>query len=180
MNTSFHRPPSLTLPLKGGGETGSVSHLWLSLCEARAAVSDEHDLLPPPLRGRAGEGGKKKTLPLRHEHPESLPRAKRLRGNLTDAEHHLWSRLRRRQLDGYRFRRQMPLGSFVADFACPAEKLVVELDGGQHVADAARDRSRDAWLAERGYRVLRFWNNDVMRDTNAVLAENLRALEGGE
>ena len=136
--------------------------------------------LPPPLRGRAGEGGEQKTLPLRREHPNTLPRAKHLRGNLTDAEQRLWSHLRRRQLDGHRFRRQVPLGPFVADFVCPAKKLVIELDGGQHVADAARDRSRDAWLAARGYRVLRFWNNDVMRDTDAVLAEILRALEGGE
>jgi len=136
--------------------------------------------LPPPLKGRAGEGGNKKTLPQRQEHPGTLPRAKRLRGNLTEAEQRLWSRLRRRQLDGHRFRRQAPLGPFVADFACLAEKLVVELDGGQHVADVPRDRARDAWLAERGYRVLRFWNNDVLRDTDAVLVEILRALEGGE
>jgi very-short-patch-repair endonuclease len=73
----------------------------------------------------------------------------------------------------------MPPGPFIADFACPSEKLVVELDGGQHSADAARDRSRDAWLASRGYRVLRFWNNEVMRDIDAVLAEILRHLEGG-
>lgn len=135
---------------------------------------------PPPLRGRAGEGGEQRTLPLRREHPDTLPRAKHLRGNPTDAEQRLWSRLRRRQLDGHRFRRQVPLGPFVADFACPAEKLVVELDGGQHGKDAARDRSRDAWLAARGYHVLRFWNNDVLRDTDAVLAEILRVLEGGE
>ncbi|MGF1608093.1 MAG: endonuclease domain-containing protein [Kiloniellales bacterium] len=137
------------------------------------------DTLPPPSRGRAGEGGRTNGYPLREEHPDSRSHVKLLRSNLTEPEQRLWSHLRRRQLGGFRFRRQMPIGPFVADFACASEKLVVELDGGQHVDDAARDRSRDAWLASRGYRVLRFWNNDVMRDIDAVLAEILRHLEGG-
>ena len=82
-----------------------------------------------------------------------------------------------RQLEGHRFRRQVPLGPFIADFACLAEKLVVELDGGQHAVDVDKDRRRDARFAERGYRVVRFWNDDVMRNTDAVLAEILGHLE---
>ncbi|MCG8359259.1 MAG: DUF559 domain-containing protein [Kiloniellales bacterium] len=117
--------------------------------------------------------------PLRREHAGTAAKARRLRTTMTDAERRLWSRLRRQQLEGYRFRRQVPLGPFVADFACLAEKLVVELDGGQHAIDAAKDRRRDAWLANRNYRVLRFWNHEVMRNIDGVLAEILRCLESG-
>jgi very-short-patch-repair endonuclease len=88
---------------------------------------------------------------------------------MTDAERRLWSRLRRRQIHGRRFRRQHPIGPFIADFACPEEKLVVELDGGQHVERKDHDAARTRWLADRGYRVLRFWNNDVLTQTDAVV-----------
>ena len=140
-------------------------------------VGTEHH--PPPSGGRDGEGGygrsedERAKGPLRREHPALQDRAKRLRGNLTEAEKHLWFQLRRRQLDGYRFRRQVPLGPYVADFACLEEKLIVELDGGQHALEAERDAKRDQWFADRGYRVLRFWNNDVLSNTEAVLAEIL-------
>ena len=142
--------------------------------------------LPPPERGRAGEGGglrpegEGSKEPLRLEHPGSLLRAKRLRRDLTEAERRLWSRLRRRQLEGHYFRRQVPLGPYVADFACLDGKLVVEVDGGQHAVEADRDAVRDKWLESRGYRILRFWNNDVLRNTEAVLAEILGALEAGQ
>jgi very-short-patch-repair endonuclease len=104
------------------------------------------------------------------------PRARNLRKNLTEAEQRLWSALRRKQLDGARFRRQVPVGPYVADFACLAAKLVVELDGGRHALETARDVRRDAWFAERGYRTLRFWNNDVLRNLDGVLAAISAAL----
>jgi very-short-patch-repair endonuclease len=103
------------------------------------------------------------------------PLARRLRTTPTDAEMRLWSRLRRRQLAGFRFRRQHPMGPYVVDFFCPDTKLVVEVDGGQH-ADSATDAVRTRWLEARGYRVVRFWNNDVLANTEGVLLAILGAL----
>jgi len=96
--------------------------------------------------------------------------ARNLRRRSTDAERHLWTRLRRRQLGGYRFRRQVPIGTYVADFACLERSLVIELDGSQHAArEVAHDRARDDDLERRGFRVLRFWNNDVSRRLDDVI-----------
>ena len=97
-----------------------------------------------------------------------LERARRLRCDMTDAERLLWSRLRSRQL-GVKFRRQMWLKGFIADFAAPEAKLVVELDGGQHDRDRAKDRRRTAALAEEGYCVLRFWNTEGFENLDGVL-----------
>ena len=94
--------------------------------------------------------------------------AQELRKNPTDAERRLWRHLRRKGLNGLRFRRQAPIGPYIADFYCAAQSLVIEVDGGQHGASA--DAARDTWLALHGYRVLRFWNNDVLSNTEAVLA----------
>lgn len=84
----------------------------------------------------------------------------------------LWARLRRQQIDGFRFRRQQPIGRYVVDFFCPEAKLIVEVDGGQH---AGESDARTRWLAGRGYRVIRFWNNDVLRNTDGVV-EKIRAV----
>jgi len=101
----------------------------------------------------------------------------RLRKNSTDAERHLWWRLRQRQLAGFRFRRQVPLGPYIADFVCLSAKLIVEVDGGQHAERPEQDERRSAWLAANGFDVLRFWNNDVLGNTEGVLEAILRALE---
>lgn len=95
------------------------------------------------------------------------PHAAKLRQEATDVERHLWSALRNRQLGGYEFRRQATIGPFIADFLCIEAMLIVELDGSQHseVADAGRTR----FLEERGYRVLRFWNNEVIENLDGVL-----------
>jgi very-short-patch-repair endonuclease len=105
--------------------------------------------------------------------PADIKRARRLRGAMTDAERRLWMRLRVEQIDGYRFRRQVPIGPYVADFACLKARLVVEVDGGQHAADAERDEQRTAWLASQKFRVVRFWDNDVLLQTDEVL-ESIR------
>ena len=105
-------------------------------------------------------------------------RARRLRNDATDAERHLWRHLRDRQLAGFRFRRQVPLYGFIADFACLEAKLVIELDGGQHVESVAYDQHRDRLLEFHGYRVLRFWDNQVLQQTQAVLEAILRVLQG--
>ncbi len=108
----------------------------------------------------------------------STKRARELRKRPTEAESLLWRHLRHRQLNGRRFRRQHPIGRYIVDFACFERRLVVELDGGQHAGQKASDAIRTDWLKERGYRVLRFWNNQVMREIDAVKFAILQALEG--
>lgn len=95
-------------------------------------------------------------------------RARELRQAMTDAERRLWRYLRRHFL-GIHFRRQVPIGPYVADFACLGRMLVIEIDGGQHLG-SAEDEIRDRWLGERGYRVLRFWNHETLKNTEGVLA----------
>ncbi|MBI4332316.1 MAG: endonuclease domain-containing protein [Chloroflexi bacterium] len=101
--------------------------------------------------------------------------ARTLRREQTDAERLLWSRLRRKQLDGFKFRRQQPIGRYVVDFVCFERKLIVELDGGQHDEARQRDEERTAWLNKEGFRVLRFWNNDVFGNLEGVW----EVIEGG-
>jgi len=99
---------------------------------------------------------------------QNIPRARLLRVSQTDAEARLWSRLRNRVLGGARFRRQMPVGPYIADFLCAGHMLIVELDGGQH-ADNPADERRTRFLEAKGYRVIRFWNPDVLTNTDGVL-----------
>ena len=101
--------------------------------------------------------------------------ARRLRREATDAERRLWSALRDRRLEGYRFRRQYPIAPFIADFACTRHRLIVEADGGQHDGSET-DLRRTAWLENQGWRVLRFWNNDVLTNTEGVVETILREL----
>lgn len=91
-----------------------------------------------------------------------------LRQNMTDAERRLWTHLRAHRLTGAKFRRQQPIGRYIVDFVCFESRLIVEADGSQHLESAA-DLERDAWLASQGYRILRFWNNDILNNTGAVL-----------
>jgi very-short-patch-repair endonuclease len=102
-------------------------------------------------------------------------RARELRRNMTDAERALWRRLRRGTLGG-KFRRQAPVGQYIVDFACLEARLVVEVDGGQH-AESRGDDERDRWLASQGFRVLRFWNNDVLGNIRGVLEVIAEALQ---
>jgi very-short-patch-repair endonuclease len=95
-------------------------------------------------------------------------RARTLRKNLTEAEQRLWRRLRYRQIHGCKFRRQQPIGPYIVDFVCLEKRLIVEVDGGQHNERVRHDSSRDEWLRAQGFKVLRFWNNEVMRDVGAV------------
>ena len=100
--------------------------------------------------------------------------ARRLRREMTDAERILWLRMRGRELLGLKFRRQHPIGRYIVDFTCLDAGLVVELDGGQHAGSVA-DELRTAFLEDAGYLVLRFWNNEVLTQTDAVLAAILAA-----
>jgi very-short-patch-repair endonuclease len=94
--------------------------------------------------------------------------ARQLRCDSTDAERLFWSRVRTHRLFGHKFKRQQPVGKFIVDFVCFSGKLVVELDGGQHL-DCDADRLRDDWLEREGFRVLRFWNNDVLTNIDGVI-----------
>jgi very-short-patch-repair endonuclease len=93
--------------------------------------------------------------------------AKDLRTNQTDAEWHLWSRLRAGRLDGLKFKRQVPVDGYILDFVCLEAKLIVEVDGGQD-AESARDRVRDSHFHAAGFKTLRFWNSDVLGDVDEV------------
>jgi very-short-patch-repair endonuclease len=105
----------------------------------------------------------------------SLAQAKKLRANMTDAERRLWYWLRAHRFDGFKFKRQVPIDPYVVDFACLGRKLVVEVDGGQH-ADNSNDVVRDNDLKGEGFRILRFWNNDVLQNTRGVLETIYSAL----
>ena len=94
--------------------------------------------------------------------------ARVLRHESTEVERRLWRLLRDRRFGGVKFRRQAPIGPYIADFACPSRRVVIELDGSQH-AESARDRRRDAYLAQEGWTVLRFWNGELIENPNAVL-----------
>ena len=91
------------------------------------------------------------------------PIAKALRKRLTDTERLLWRHLRAKQLEGLKFRRQEPIGRYIVDFVCHEKRIVIEVDGGQHSTDKNRDAERDKWLNKQGYKVLRFWNNEVLK-----------------
>ena len=106
-------------------------------------------------------------------------RARMLRREMTEAEKRLWQMLRLRQTEGYRFRRQVPIGRFIADFVCHAARLIVEIDGGQHDLSSEEEASRTRFLESEGYRVLRFWNNEVLDNpegVHSVIAENLHQI----
>ena len=105
-------------------------------------------------------------------------KARQLRKNPTDAEQEVWNILRSRQVSGYKFRRQAPIGSYIVDFVCFESRLVIEVDGGQHVEQANYDADRTGWLEGAGYRVIRFWNSQVLEETEAVRDAIWMAVEG--
>jgi len=115
--------------------------------------------------------------PLSRLRERARVRARSLREAPTDAESLLWYHLRDRRLANYKFRRQRSIGPYFADFACLEAKLVVELDGGQHVVAASYDENRTRFIEAQGYRVLRFWNNEVLTQTDAVRERILQALQ---
>ena len=96
-------------------------------------------------------------------------RAKRLRKDSTDVERLLWWQLRAHRLAGWKFRRQQPIGPYIVDFVCFEKQIIIELDGGQHSQRMKYDSMRSAWLAGQGFRVLRFWNHEVLQDPQTVV-----------
>jgi very-short-patch-repair endonuclease len=106
--------------------------------------------------------------------------AKRLRATTTPHERTLWRALKELPVEGTHFRRQAPIGPYIVDFFCPAAHLIIEIDGGHHNDDetATRDRERQLWLEQEGYRVVRFWNSEITRDLTAVLERIYVELHG--
>ena len=109
--------------------------------------------------------------------PKTLQIARQLRHTLTTDEAKLWAHLRAHRLDGIGFRRQHAIGPYITDFCAPSKKLVIELDGSQHLNQSGRDRERTAYLESRGYRVLRFYNSEVANHLENVLAAILEAVQ---
>jgi very-short-patch-repair endonuclease len=108
--------------------------------------------------------------------PEMRQGARALRIRMTDAARELWFALRDRRFSSFKFRRQVPIDRFIADFVCFEARLVIEVDGGQH-AESLQDQRRDRWFAENGFRVVRFWNNEVLSNLEGVLTVLLAELE---
>src|SRR5215469_15263477 len=131
---------------------------------------------PSMGEGRGGGDGKDRSMVKKAPSAGAGERARTLRRDMTEAEQRLWQMLRSRQTEGYQFRRQAPIGRFIADFVCHAARLIVEIDGGQHNITSEEEASRTRFLEGEGYRVLRFWNNQVLDNpegVRSVIAENL-------
>jgi len=128
--------------------------------------------IPSPLWGEGRVRGEVRESPRDY--------ARGLRRRQTDAERRLWARLRDRRLLGVRFARQVPIGPYIVDFCCREQRLIVELDGGQHATRADYDAGRTAFLEGLGYRVLRFWDNEALRNTDGVLQRIPQALSSAQ
>jgi very-short-patch-repair endonuclease len=113
----------------------------------------------------------------KHPAPGAHARARTLRSNMTEAERRIWQILRSEQMQGHKFRRQVPIGRYIADFVCHKARLVIEIDGGQHERSSLREIGRSAFLQHEGYRVLRFWNNEVLTNLEGVYATIAEALD---
>jgi len=130
--------------------------------------------LPSPLVGEGGDA--RSALTGEGAAGRTLRFAKQLRKNMTDAEIRLWHELRAKRFENYKFKRQVPIGKYIADFACLTRKLIVEVDGSQHEGSKT-DATRDLWLKSQGFRVLRLWNRDLLLDTDGALLSILAALK---
>ncbi|OGP74933.1 MAG: DNA (cytosine-5-)-methyltransferase [Deltaproteobacteria bacterium RBG_13_58_19] len=95
--------------------------------------------------------------------------ARNLRHSGTEAERLLWRHLKGKQLEGCKFRRQQPVGKYIVDFVCFSKKIIIEVDGGQHAIEKDKDSERDRWLISEGFKILRFWNNEVLQNLAGVV-----------
>lgn len=119
-------------------------------------------------------------MPAKRTTPKGYKRARELRQVLTPAERKLWARLRGGGLNGVKFRRQHAIGEYVPDFCSIKHRLILELDGSQHLEQTEYDEERTKYFESKGYKVIRFWNNDIMNHMDDVLKVILNALEGQE
>lgn len=123
-----------------------------------------------------------KLVPCQNADAMANERARHLRRNQTEAERRLWLYLKDMKREGFHFRRQCPVGPYVADFLCYSARIIIEVDGGQHGTDEGieHDQRRDEWFAKDGYRVLRYWNSDVLGNTESVMETILSILNEGK
>jgi very-short-patch-repair endonuclease len=146
------------LPLKGRGARNDASTDSVPLPQGRERDSEAQ---------LSRERGRKSVL---RKH------AKRMRSEQTPGEHRLWQILRAKRLASVKFKRQVPIDGYIVDFACLQQRLIIEVDGGQH-NESARDALRDAYLKSRGFNVLRFWNDEIFNNEEGVLQTVLAALD---
>ncbi len=162
-------------------QSNTPSHTGITPPSKSGTYVPSHTGITPPLRGSRQDKGASPPssrwgVIKRQYNQQTLQNAKALRQNQTNAEGLLWHYLRNKQLDGHKFRRQQPIGPYIVDFACLPRKLIVELDGGQHAKQEAYDEKRDTFLQDKGYRILRFWNNEVFENCFGVLESIYAAL----
>jgi len=103
------------------------------------------------------------------KHKSSTEKVRKLRKKSTEAERLLWRHVRAKRFDGLKFRRQQPIGNYIVDFVSFDRRVIVEIDGSQHMTRKAKDDERSRWFEEQGFKVLRFWNNDVLKNIQGVL-----------
>lgn len=121
--------------------------------------------IPSPLTGEGQGGGKIKRQIMKNK--KLIPLSRPLRASMTDAESKIWNHLRKRQLQNFKFRRQHIVGNYIVDFICLEKNIIIEIDGGQHNVET--DKQRSIFLEMQGFRILRFWNNDVLSNIDGVL-----------
>jgi very-short-patch-repair endonuclease len=166
------RPTRAPNPSPLAGEAGRERSEWpgegpREPAPLRIAAAPRPSPATRTLRVRAASspaGGEGK----RSAKSQMRQRSRALRARMTDAERKLWFALRDRRFAGFKFRRQVPIDRFIADFVCFDARLIIEVDGGQH-AGSLQDRRRDRWFAANGFRVVRFWNNEVLSNLEGVL-----------
>lgn len=127
-------------------------------------------IFPLPAGGDEGEGEDRIRLKINQF-------AKQLRKNSTDTERVLWSHFRNRRFEGLKFRRQEPIGSYIVDFICYEKRLIIECDGSQHILNQEYDEERDQYLRDRRFKLLRFWDRDILQNLEGVLEEIFEAIK---
>ncbi len=130
------------------------------------------------MQGEGKDGGRiQGSMKSNRINPLIKHRSRKLRLSMTDAEQKIWIALRQKQIGNYKFRRQHPYKGYILDFVCLESKLVIEIDGGQHVINVEYDKNRTHCLEKGGYKILRFWNNEVMSNLDSILEVIWRELD---
>ena len=170
--TAVQVPPTITSPRsRRTRHQGNNPHPNPLPTRERGQNRQSARIGPPSLQGRELEGGSKRVS------PSTTRKARALRGNTTPAENQLWQHLRKTQIPKYKFTRQYPIGPYIVDFCCRESRLIIELDGGHHATQQEADIARQQDLEAHGYRVIRFWNNEVFENIEGVLFKIVEELE---
>ncbi len=176
-----HRDPS-PLSSPAGGEEGFGCNASSAKPSPGPKIEAEQLLpaAPSPLVGEGEGEGSHRSLRFATASAQHLREfAKSMRKAPTDAERALWKIVRGKRIEGFKFKRQQPIGAYIVDMVCFSKRLIIEADGGQH-SESARDAVRDRWLTTSGFRILRFWNHEILREPQMVEDTMLRELMSGE